>query len=140
LRRSGHIWPNDRPDAFGRVRYDPTSMPPSLFRLAFLAAVVGALALALWPLDSPPPLHTGWDKTDHLFGFVVLGLLGQAGWPRKRGWVLAGLLAFGVLIELLQGLTGYRFADSRDVLADWLGVGLAALLWSLGLLAARRPV
>lgn len=111
-----------------------------LFRLAFLAALAAALALALWPLDAPPPLHTGWDKTDHLLGFVVLGLLGQAGWPNGRGRVLGGLLAFGVLIELLQGLTGYRFADSRDVLADWLGVGLAALLWSFGTHATRRPV
>jgi VanZ family protein len=113
-------------------------MSPILFRLAFVAALAGALALALWPLDSPPPLHTGWDKTDHLLGFVVLGLLGQAAWPGRRVWVLGGLLAFGVLIELLQGLTGYRFADSKDVLADWLGVGLAALAWSIATRSSSR--
>jgi VanZ family protein len=37
-------------------------------------------------------------------------------------WVLFGLIAFGVLMEYLQGLTGYRYADPEDALANSIGV------------------
>ncbi|MCC6521677.1 MAG: VanZ family protein [Polyangiaceae bacterium] len=109
-------------------------------RLAFAAALVVVLALSLWPLPEPPPLHTGWDKTDHLAAFVALGLLGLPSWPGERVRVAGGLLAYGVLIEVLQGLTGYRMADWRDFVADAAGVALAALLlaWWRGRRSAGR--
>jgi VanZ family protein len=44
--------------------------------------------------------------------------------------VLAALLAYGGLIEILQSLTPYRSAEWADLLAD--GLGLA-----IGLLVAR---
>ncbi|MCZ2099669.1 MAG: VanZ family protein [Anaerolineae bacterium] len=109
-------------------------------RLAFAAALVVVLVLSLWPLPEPPPLHTGRDKTDHLAAFVALGLLGLPSWPDERVRVAGALLAYGVLIEVLQGLTGYRMADWRDFVADAAGVALAALLlaWWRGRRSAGR--
>lgn len=86
------------------------------------------LALSLWPVSELPPINTGWDKTDHVAAFVVLGLLGLPAWPSHRARVLAGLLLYGGLIEVLQGLTAYRQADWIDWVADAVGIGLAALL------------
>lgn len=45
-------------------------------RLLFAAALAAVLVVSLWPMVEPPPINTGWDKTDHVAAFVVLGLLG----------------------------------------------------------------
>ena len=47
------------------------------------------------------------------------------GWlyPRRVHWRVALLfLLQGALLELLQGLSGYRYADGYDMLANSLGV------------------
>ncbi len=75
----------------------------------------------------PPTQHlpsTGWDKANHALAFAGLAVLGLAAYLARAARVLAGLLAFGALIEVLQSLTGYRTAEWFDLLAD--GAGLAA--------------
>jgi len=99
-------------------------------RLTFGAALVVVLILSLWPTPEPLPLNTGWDKTDHVAAFAALGLLGLPAWPQLRARVLLGLVAYGGLIELLQGLTVYRQADWGDLLADAAGGALAAMLYA----------
>lgn len=42
-------------------------------------------------------------------------------------WKPVGLLAFGVLIEICQKMTGYRHFSVSDILAD--GVGILVYLW-----------
>ncbi|WP_326533131.1 VanZ family protein [Pseudorhodoferax sp.] len=93
-----------------------------------LYALVTVLALLPRP---PEALGTGWDKLNHLLAFATLTLLTHLAWPRWRWprlWAL--LLGYGVLLELLQGLTPTRQAEARDLLADALGVALAQLLGS----------
>ncbi|MCP4470609.1 MAG: VanZ family protein [Gammaproteobacteria bacterium] len=65
----------------------------------------------------------GSDKFLHLLTYFLL-----AGWfgllVRDRvmlGWTLAALIAYGALLELLQGQTGYRFAEWGDVVANSIG-------------------
>ncbi|MBB1603848.1 VanZ family protein [Variovorax sp. UMC13] len=79
------------------------------------------LAFSLMP-PSPSMPSTGWDKSNHMLGFAVLAMLGHAAWPRHRWAMLAGLLAYGGLIEVLQSFTPDRFAEWGDLLAD--GIGL----------------
>jgi len=105
-------------------------MSARTLRLLFAAALAAVLLLSLWPLPEPSPLGTGWDKADHVAGFVALGLLGLPSWPAHRARVLAGLLAYGALIEVLQGFTDYRQGDWHDLLADAIGIGLAALVFA----------
>ena len=105
-------------------------MPTRTLRLLFWITLAAVLVLSLWPTPESLPLQTGWDKTDHLAAFAVLGLLGLPSWPPHRWRVLFGLLAYGVLIEVLQAFTDYRQADWRDVVADALGIGIAVFVFA----------
>jgi VanZ family protein len=101
-------------------------------RWAFWLCALAVLVLALMkPMHHMPTL--GWDKANHAVAFFVLAVLGVTAWPGRLARVLAALLAYGALIEVLQGTTGYRDAEWLDLVAD--GVGLL-LAWPL----ARRAL
>lgn len=100
---------------------------PAQRRWAFWLCVLAVLALALVKPTHYMP-STGWDKANHALAFGVMALLGALAYPARLGRILLGLLAYGVLIEVLQGFTGYRDKDWHDVIAD--GVGLL-LAWPL---------
>ena len=68
---------------------------------------------------------------DHLLSFAVLtaaGLLALT--PGWRGSTLAAasMLAYGVLIELLQTQIPGRFGDAQDAAADAVGVALGVAM------------
>lgn len=105
---------------------------PKLWRVLLALALFAILVLSLMPPSSGLPT-TGWDKSNHMLGFGTLGFLGIRGWPNRAVVVLAALLAYGGLIEILQSLTPYRSAEWADLLAD--GLGLA-----VGWLAARMSL
>lgn len=94
------------------------------WRIAFFGCAMVVLVLALMPIEQLPP-STGWDKSDHLLAFSVMGLLGLRAYPGSPLLCMAALLAYGMAIEALQALVPYRSAEWLDVLADALGVLLA---------------
>jgi VanZ family protein len=92
------------------------------------------VALTLVVSLTPPALDTSGghaDKLVHLLGYAVLTFW----WAQlvvERRWRLAlAVIAFGILVEGLQGLTPHRQPDVLDVLAN----GCGALL---GWFAASR--
>jgi VanZ family protein len=97
------------------------------WRWAFAACLVIVMALALTPPQVPTPT-TGWDKANHALAFAVLAVLGLVSYPRRKVALLAGLLAYGGAIELLQGLTDYRSAEWLDLAADGVGLALGSVL------------
>ncbi len=106
------------------------------------AALVLCLSTILWLALSPnPPNPAGlldFDKVNHILAFFVLaGLLDYASVniARFKGKVLP-LLAFGLLIEVLQYWVGYRYFEWGDLVAD--GIGVAAYAVSRGFL--RPPI
>ena len=122
-----------------------------------VAAAAGlAVVLQLWGLYAPrPPAGGTWfpgaDKVLHGAGFglpVALVMLADTLRRRSRGlpprarvlvvviWVFA---AHAVASELIQG-TFYadRTGDPFDVLADWSGIAIAAMLTGLGI-GLRQP-
>jgi VanZ family protein len=106
------------------------TIPLAWRRWAFWLCALAVLVLALMkPVHHMPTL--GWDKANHAFAFFVLAVLGALAWPGRLARVLAALLAYGALIEVLQGLTGWRDAEWLDLVADAAGLLLA---WPL----ARR--
>lgn len=92
-------------------------------RWLFAATAVIVMVLSLAPLEPDAP-SLGWDKANHLAAFALLALLGCRAYPAHISIVLAGLLAYGGLIEVLQSFTGYRRAEWADLLADALGLPL----------------
>lgn len=103
----------------------------------FWACVAGVLVLSLLPVPEQLP-STGWDKSNHLLGFGVLAFLGGLAYPRQTLPVLAGLLTYGALIEVLQAMTPHRYAEWGDLLADALGVAVGHLALRLGSFLIRK--
>ena len=103
------------------------------WRLAFGLCVLVVLVLALLPNDLAVP-STGWDKSNHLLAFSVMALLGLRAFPGRTLALLAGLLAYGALIEMLQSFTPNRFAQWQDLVADAAGLALG---WVVEQLARR---
>ncbi|MGY1459323.1 MULTISPECIES: VanZ family protein [unclassified Luteimonas] len=109
----------------------------TLWCLGIAALVVGSMMPAP-DLPSPP----GSDKLHHFLAYFLLAASAVqlfARWPALLGAAL-GLVLLGIGLEHAQGaLTGTRFADRMDALANTLGViaGLATRLTPLGDLLLR---
>jgi VanZ family protein len=116
---------------FGRL----TSI--AALRWAFWSCAVVVLVLALIPPSRYMP-STPWDKLNHALAFAVLAVLAIWSYRTRVAVMLTGLLVYGGLIELLQGLTPYRSAEWGDWLADAVGLALG---WQLARMTARarRP-
>lgn len=107
--------------------------PRSPLRLAAAWYVIGAIMLlgvAVASLVPGPDIGVS-DKLSHLVTYLLL-----AGWfsllAANRvilGWSAIGLIAYGMLIELLQGMTSYRYPEWGDVLANGLGILAGILLY-----------
>jgi VanZ family protein len=108
-------------------------LTPTHWRFFFWATVLAVLILSLMP-PAPKMPDTGWDKSNHLLAFAALAALGMQAFPGRQRGLLVALLAYGGLIEGLQSLTPYRFADWADLLADAVGVLLG---WGLASVWAR---
>ncbi|UTW46704.1 VanZ family protein [bacterium SCSIO 12696] len=73
------------------------------------------------------------DKLHHGLAYVYFYGLGwwalfyNRGFSGQRNLALL-LLGYGILIELLQGATGYRSMEWLDLLANILGIGTGWLL------------
>ncbi len=98
-------------------------------KLAFwLACLVVATLSLLPPNDLPTIAMDIWDKAQHALGFLFLGVLGFLAYQRHPAKVLAGLMLFGMTIEMAQAATGWRTGDAVDWLADMVGLLIAMVL------------
>jgi VanZ family protein len=82
------------------------------------------LVVAVLSLAPATPNIGGSDKLGHFLAYAMLSMTFSIIIRQRLSlwWVLFGLIAFGVLMEYLQGLTGYRYADPDDALANSIGV------------------
>lgn len=115
----------------------PPAAAPRL-RLAILWYALGAallLAVAVLSLMPLPEVGVG-DKTSHVITYAVLagyfGVLARRLATLYR--VAAGIMIYGALIEIAQGMTGYRYAEWGDLIANGAGTagGLALYFTPLG--------
>ena len=92
------------------------------------SVVINVLALSPAPYLPPLEIFNWWDKAQHAIGFGTLTVLAVLAYPDvSKLRIGLMLVALGVLIEVLQYFTGYRFGDWQDAVADGVGVllGLA---------------
>ena len=99
------------------------------WKSAFWVLALATLCLSLMPTERLPPALNFWDKAQHALGFAGLTLLGLPAFPCQARQLLLGLVLYGAGIEVAQHLTGWRYGDPADWLADCLGIGLGWLLW-----------
>ena len=108
-----------------------TRNPLRLAWLWYLAGILLLLGVAILSLIQLPP--GGPQVNDKLSHLLVYALL--SGWfsilarqPSTLIRTIAGLIAYGFLIEILQSLTSYRQAEWGDVIANSAGVLLGVCL------------
>ncbi|WP_257274395.1 MULTISPECIES: VanZ family protein [unclassified Endozoicomonas] len=95
----------------------------TLARTGLLLAMISIVVLSLLPLDKVPLTDVN-DKLQHLAAFLLLGFLIDASLPSQSFNLskVSGLMAYGLLIELLQLQTEYRFFSWADLIADLAGI------------------
>ena len=102
-----------------------------LLKILFWLCFMAINTLALSPASSLPALEifNWWDKTQHAIGFGTLTVLAVLAYPHAHKLRVAFFLCgHGVLIEVLQYVGGYRFADWQDAIADAVGIGIGMML------------
>ena len=113
-------------------------------KLWLLLGWLYVLLLLYGSLIRVPDINTYLDHTDKLIHFLLYFIL--AGWfiqlysrHSQRMVILGGAIVLGIVIEFLQGLTGYRSFDLLDALANSIGAISAFLLanTSMALLLKR---
>jgi len=117
-------------------------------KLGFWICTIALTVLALMPGPYLPPLDifNWWDKAQHAIGFGTLAVLAVLAYPQLSKLRIGVLLmVLGVLIEVLQYFSGYRFGDWQDAVADGVGVlvglvfvaGLMRFDWFVGVLGLK---
>jgi VanZ family protein len=108
-------------------------------RALWITAMLLVLVTALIPVPTLRELPSHTDKLVHLLCYFVLGLLAVLS-QRGSGARLAAataMAAFGIVVELLQGLLPWRSFEWMDIVANVAGVAIGSVT---GLLAAwRKP-
>jgi VanZ family protein len=97
----------------------------TIARVLFVAALLFTFYKATAPcLVEPQPPYK--DKVLHAFAFFMLYLLAEQAFPEHRhfGRKVLFLVAFGVVIELVQFFLPWRSAEMMDVVADCAGIAL----------------
>ncbi len=98
-----------------------------------LLMVLIVVYLSLANVRLPQVPSSAGDKFNHLIAYGVLaGWFGQLFTARKRILLLAFLVLLGILLEVLQGMTPYRYFDWFDAVANTLGVLTAMLALHFG--------
>jgi VanZ family protein len=109
----------------GNLRMNPWKL---IFWIAIATVTIGSLLPIAY---LPPQAFNIWDKAQHTTAFVALGTLGLISYSSRAVRVVLGLLIYGGLIELGQTVTGWRYGDRMDWVADAVGVVVAYAVWSL---------
>ena len=103
--------------------------PVSRWHLAWLTSAWVLLAavvyLSLARLDVDIPAEGG-DKVAHVVAYALLTFWFMQIYTaaRPRVAIAAGLVTLGIVLEVLQGYTGYRNFDYVDMISNTIGVTL----------------
>ncbi len=92
-------------------------------QIVFFIVLAAVFILAVVPQEAAT-ITTGWDKLNHVLAFFVLLALFDYAYPAMPFWSRQWLwlLAYGLLIECVQGFTADRYFSLLDILADMVGL------------------
>ena len=110
-----------------------------VIRIGFACAILGTIWLSLAPLSELPSAASISDVLSHFIGYAGLGALAIAsGFRPLIAFFL--LVAFGTLLEVVQGASGYRFFEFKDIAVNALGLiaGIASVVLARRLIPGSR--
>ena len=93
------------------------------WQVLFWLFFAGVLLLSLLPISGVQTIAHG-DKINHALAYATLYFFAVRAFSHRCPlWLLAiALVLFGLAIEFAQSLTGYRFGDPWDLLANISGI------------------
>ena len=99
-----------------------------IFRILFIASLLLITYLATTEMEHPVMTSIN-DKAGHILAFICLAFLVDFSFPDSRFDFLKilPLLAYGLLIEVIQYFLPHRMFSVLDILADSGGVMIYAL-------------
>ena len=100
-----------------------------ILRTLFWTALVMSYVFAIVPQDIAPQLGTLSDKSTHFIAFTVLTVLFRLAYKVAIFQTTVIFLGYAVFIELSQYCTPNRCAETLDVVADVIGIGIGLLLY-----------
>ena len=120
-----------------RKELEPLRHPLACYGAAILVLILVSV-VSLMPVAQ----LGGSDKLMHFVTYAGLGAGFAVLINRFHSLLVAAaaLILYGVLLEILQELTGYRTMDSADMLANAAGVVVGILVWFTSLPAWFRSV
>lgn len=129
----------------------------AFFRVVSVAIAVAIVCLSLAPeVETPPEAMDLFsiiaraifgtaeesDKVAHFVAYAALGFSSAIGWGRSLvayAFIAASLIVGGTVMEIIQGLIGYRQADALDFAANTFGVFFGLLAGSFALRFMPQP-
>ena len=98
-----------------------------IWRAMLVISAAAILYLATTSEPYPIPSSDN-DKMNHVLAFLQLTIVTRLAWPGlSRFWIAAGLIAFGVTIEVVQAQLPYRTFAVADIVADAAGIAAGLL-------------
>lgn len=99
-----------------------------IWRLTGWLQIGGVVYISLMPHPPEPLLFDHADKLEHALTYCFLMLWFCQFGKLNRLRLAATFVAMGVGLEILQGMTGYRFFEYADILSNSMGVLLGWIL------------
>lgn len=105
-----------------------------LWRVVFIGALAGTAWFSLRRPSELPSAFLISDVLSHGVGYAALGALALLSGLRPV-WALVVAGSYGLLLEVAQGLVGYRTFEWKDVVVNIVGalIGIAITSWSFRL-------
>jgi VanZ family protein len=101
-----------------------------MLRQAFWCCCLIVLVLSLPTTGgSDMDLSGFWGKVQISATFAALTVLGLIAYPGSPRWVVIGLIAMGLLIELIQSFAPWQYAEPDDLLAVMTGIIIVRVVW-----------
>lgn len=101
-----------------------------MLRQAFWCACLILVVLSLPPTGGWEVDMSGfWGKMQISMTFAGLTALGLIAYPNHAKWLVIGLIALGLFIELIQSFAPWQYGDPDDLLAVMTGIVATRVLW-----------
>ena len=101
-----------------------------MLRQAFWCCCLIVVALSLPPTGAIDLDTSGfWGKIQISLTFAALTAFGLLAYPNSPKWLVIGLIARGLLVELIQSFAPWQYGDPNDLLAVMTGIVLVRVVW-----------